>query len=97
MSNPVAERGGYIACPECIERFRESNYISEEELMPERHFCMWCAKNKPKLYWFRMENKALADQRREAEQRRQKAQLAAIRGKDTRAHYKEKFWEEEVS
>ena len=97
MNNSVTPRGGYIACTDCIRRFMETNFILERELQPGRHFCPWCAKEKPELWWFRMENKELAEQRKKAEQLRQKTQLAEIRGKDTRAHYKEKFWEEEVS
>lgn len=99
MNNSVTPRGGYIACEDCIRRFAETNYILDKEPQRDRHFCPWCAKEKPEIFWFRMENIALSEQRREAERLRQQAQLAAIRGKGRGAQYREPFrdWEEEVS
>lgn len=98
MNNSVTPKGGMIACADCIrDKFEPHNYILDRELQPERHFCPWCAKEKPEIFWFRIENRTLTDKRIQEERARQKKQLAEIRGKDTRAHYKEKFWEEEVS
>lgn len=80
-----------IACRDCIDlRFRQNNYVWDEEAVPERHYCKWCGHTKPELFWFRFENRILADQRKREQQKRQQQWQPQ---KDTRAHYREPWRE----
>lgn len=75
-----------IACRDCLDlRFRQNNYIWDEEVVPDRHFCKWCGHTKPELIWFKFENRILADQRKLEQQKRQQQWQPQ---KDTRAHYR---------
>lgn len=79
------------ACRDCIRtRFEPYNYIWDEEVVPEQHFCRWCGHNKPELIWFKFENRILADQRKREQQKRQQQWQPQ---KDTRAHYREPWRE----
>ena len=81
------------ACRECIEyRFKAYNNVWNLQKVPGEHFCKWCAKTKPELFWFDFENRLLAEQRQAYERARAKNWEPK---KDTRAHYREPFLGEE--